>query len=637
MSQPTSARWGRLVRSWLPGLARTAALALTCNLVLELSQLTGVQGWPWDQKTSAYPFMFLLGTLVLWLVVGLVQALVARYSLTVVISVTATAVVAVANHEKVKLRREPVFPSDWEFVHDAGFLAGVLGARLVVVLVLAVLCVALTGLLGARLLRRRLDRSERRGTSPSQRARVATRVLSGALCLLGLGYVAEFNAPHNAAKAAYDAMGATWRPWSQERNYLGNGFVGGFLYNLGVPAVARPAGYGAATMARLTARYAAAAERINRDRDPHALDDVNVVMVLSESFSDPEALDGVHPARDPIPFTRRLMASTMSGSMLAQNIGGGTANMEFEALTGMSMSNFPPQLRVPYQMLIPKRRSFPSVVGWLEEHGHSTVAIHPFTTEMYRRRDVYPILGFDDFVYDRKMHDRQRIGHDAYISDAAAFHEVERTITAHRAPVFVNLVTMQNHVPYAGRYDDPVRVTGPDGRVMKLAGQYTRGLVHTDHALEQFIDRLRRSPERTVVVFYGDHLPGMYPKSVYEANSGRSMHQTPFFVWANFPGPRDRQPTTSPIHFMDLVLRRSGASVPPYYALLEELRRAVPAMDSGRYVDAADHAVPRKRLSARAARVLADYRLVQYDLAVGRRYSEKAMFGESEVQASRPR
>lgn len=635
MTEPMTSRWRGALVTCLPGLARTGTLALVCNLVLEISQLTEAQGWPWKEKTPTYFLMFLLGTVVLWLLVGLVHALVGRFSLTVVISMTATALVAVADYEKVHLRREPIYPSDWEFVRDAGFLTDVIGPRVMIFLVLSVLLAAVAAFAGARLLHNRFVPAKSTRTPPSRRARTTVRVLTGALCLLSLGYIAEFNAPHNAARVVYDALGATWRPWSQERNYLGNGFVGGFLYNLGVPAVARPTGYSAATMARVTAKYSLAAERINRTRDPHGLDHVNVVMVLSESFSDPEALNGVHPARDPIPLTRRLMASTMSGNMLAQNIGGGTANMEFEALTGMSLSNFPPQVRVPYQMLIPKYDTFPSVVRWFERHGHRTVAIHPFTTEMYRRRDVYRIFGFDDFIYDRKMHDRRRIGHQAYISDAAAFHEVQRAISTHRTPLFVNLVTMQNHIPYAGRYDDPVRVTDPDGKAMTPIGQYTRGLMHTDRALGQFIGRLRRSPEKTVVVFYGDHLPGVYPNSVFAANTARAMHQTPFFVWANFAGPGRTQPTTSPIHFMDLVLRRAGAAVPPYYALLEELRREVPAVDSGIYVDGANRRVRRHQLSARAARLLADYRLVQYDLAVGKRYSAKAMFGEAEVQASR--
>jgi hypothetical protein len=106
------------------------------------------------------------------------------------------------------------------------------------------------------------------------------------------------------------------------------------------------------------------------------------------------------------------------------------------------------------------------------------------------------------------------------------------------------------------------------------------------------------------------------------------MHETPFWVWANFPGPRGRQPTTSPIHFMDLVLRRANARVPPYYALLDELRQEVPAMEDGVLLDSSGQAVTPGQLSTRAARLLHDYRLVQYDLSVGSRFSTRTMLGE---------
>ncbi len=629
MVRVTGSSWRTVARAAWPGLRRTALLALACNAVLELSQLAGVDGYPWAYKTPAFVAMFGLGFLVLWAVVGLVHAVVGRIALTSAALLTTTAVVAGANYEKVRLRQEPLYPSDWRFAGDPGFLAQMVGVRGALLAVAVPLVLGSGVLVAARALRRRRSAGPVRADRPRPVARghrVAMRVLAGAVCALVLTDVTHFSSPSNAARATYDALGASWRPWSQERNYLGNGFVGGVLYNLDVPEIAPPTGYSAAEMGRVVARCTAAARRINATRGPAGLDGVNVVMVLSESFSDPTALRGVRLGEDPIPFTRRLMGSTTAGPMLAQNVGGGTANMEFETLTGMSASGFPAQLRVPYQSVVPNHTTFPSAVGWAKATGHRAVALHPFTTEMYRRREVYRTFGFDDFVYDRTMHDRRRIGHHAYISDASAFGEVQRVLAVERSPVFMNVVTMQNHIPYRGRYDDPVTVAGPDGSALPDTGQYARGLSHTDRALEGFIDGLRRIDEPTVVVFYGDHLPASYPQSVLAANTARSLHQTPFFVWANFPGPSAPQPTTSPTHFMDLVFERADAAVPPYYALLTELRREIPADEGDSLFDASGRPVRRGQVSARGARLLRDYRLVQYDLSGGKRYSEAAMF-----------
>lgn len=630
MTEPRLTRWRRRIDPFLPGLIGTAVLAVLCNLALELSRLTGLERYPWQHKTPAFIGLFVLGSIVWWMLIGLVHAVVGRLTATTALTVTVTAVVAVADYEKVKHRREPLYPNDWALAGDLDFLTQMIGIRLFLLFALGILAMAGLAFVAARAVRRRFPGAQPQTRDPrKRRTRAVVRMLTAGLCLLGMGYLSNFNSPGNAARGTYEALGASWRPWSQQKNYLGNGFVGGFLYNLDVPAMPKPAGYGAAEIARISATYTEAAERINRTREPGGLEDVNVVMILSESFSDPGELDGVRVAEDPIPFTRRLMRSTMSGKMLAQNIGGGTANMEFETLTGMSMSQFPPQTRVPYQMVIPGRETFPSALTWLKRDGHRAVAMHPFTTEMYRRRDVYPILGFDEFVYDRKMLNNRRIGRAGYISDSAAFDDLQHRLESERRPLFVNLVTMQNHIPYVGRYADPALVTGPDSESLSEIGQYVRGLAHTDEALKELIGRLSRFEEKTVVVFYGDHLPGSYPDSVVEANSTRDMHQTPFFVWANFAGPDEAQPITSPTHFMDLVLERTGAAVPPYYALLHELRQEIPAMDSGMLFDSASRRVRPGELTDRAARLLRDYRMVQYDLAVGKRYSEDAMLGST--------
>jgi phosphoglycerol transferase MdoB-like AlkP superfamily enzyme len=606
------------VRAQLPGLRRTALLALACNLALETAQLLTVDGYPWRFKTAAYPLMFLLGTLVVWAVVGLVHAAVGRFAVTAAAMVCLTAALALADHEKVRLLREPVYPADWRFLRQWRFLLDIVGVRLV----LAVAAGLALVVVAARWWVRRRGRVTRTVRRTSWQVRLGTALA----CSLVLAYVGQFNSPGNVARTAYDALGATWRPWSQNRNYLGNGFVGGFLYNTPVGAMPPPAGYDRAEMARVVARWTAAAQRIDRTRSVDRLDHLNVVLLLDESFSDPLRLAGVHLAADPIPFARSLMTTTTSGQLLALAVGGGTANVEFEALTGMSMALFPPQFRVPYQALVPSYASFPSVIGWLRGRGHATLAIHPFSTEMYRRREVYRSFGIERFVHDTTMAERSRSGHGGYISDAAAFHELESRLVAEPAPLLVNLVTMQNHLPYGDRYDDPLRVTGPDGQPLDDASQYARGLAISDAAVADLIGWLRDFDEPTVVAFYGDHLPSVYPPDVFERTGAPGMHETPFFVWSNVAGRTAPQPLTSPTHLVDLALERTGAAVPPYYALLQAVRRRLPAMANGRMYDARGHQVRPASLSPADAALLRDYRMVQYDLSVGKRYSEQAMF-----------
>ena len=49
--------------------------------------------------------------------------------MTAVLAGTATVVLAFANHEKVLFRHEPVYPDDWRFASDPGFLLRMTGGR----------------------------------------------------------------------------------------------------------------------------------------------------------------------------------------------------------------------------------------------------------------------------------------------------------------------------------------------------------------------------------------------------------------------------------------------------------------------------------------------------------------------------
>ena len=374
-------------------MAHTLLLAVLCNLALELVQLTGTDGYPWRFKSPAFPGMFVLGSLVVWLLVGLVHAVVGRLWVTTALMATATAVVAVADHEKVRLLREPVYPSDWEFVGNLSFLSDIVGPRVVVLLVVAVLVMALAAVPAARVRSAGGSRPAPRhpAAGPAADPDAGPRARPAALCLLGIGYLGGFNTPGNAVR------GDVRRP----RRRRGGP---------GASSATTSATASSAASSTTSRPGDAPAGRLQRGRRwPGSPRGTPPRPTGSTGTATPRALarrqrgDGAqrvvqrpHRARractsteDPIPFTRRLMASTTSGAMLAQNIGGGTANMEFEALTGMSMSQLPPQLRVPYQSLVPRFATFPSAVEWLKREGHRAIAIHPFTTEMYRRRDVY--------------------------------------------------------------------------------------------------------------------------------------------------------------------------------------------------------------------------------------------------------
>jgi phosphoglycerol transferase MdoB-like AlkP superfamily enzyme len=617
----------RASRTLVASLAVTVILAFLCNGTIEYLQLAADGGNDAGFKLGGTPFLFLLGTAIVWVIIVLLLAITGRLWLTVGISVVLTVLVGFANYRKLQLRLEPLYPSDVTIGADLGFLGQMVGWRTALALV-AGCAVALGGSMVIGRALSRIFRPIRRQDAPRlHTGLVVTRLAAALLAAGSLVYVAHFNSPGNQVRTTYEAHGAQWRWWFQKLNYQKNGFVGGVLYNLEVPAMTTPPDYSRATMRQITRRYAETAARLNRDSGASSLDDVNVVVVLSEAFADPLEVRGPTFAEDPIPFARGLMSETTSGTMLAQHFGGGTANMEFEVLTGMSLSQFQPQMNAPFQQIVTDFESYPSVVGYLRGRGHRAVALHPYMTTMYKREQVYPILGFEEFVYDETMQSTETIDDNEFISDSAAFDEVTYQIERSDEPLLVNLVTMQNHYPMAGIYRDPIPVHGLDGDEREEAEGYARGLKHTDDALRDFIGDLERSPEKTVVLFYGDHQPAFWSEETRRLNSDRAMKETPFFVWSNFREPTPRElPTTSPIHFMPHVFEEIGAEIPPYYALLHELEQEVPAMEHGIMIGPDDEALAEADLSDRARELLRDYRLVQYDLSVGQRYSQEELF-----------
>ncbi|MCR1891704.1 sulfatase-like hydrolase/transferase [Ligilactobacillus murinus] len=134
-----------------------------------------------------------------------------------------------------------------------------------------------------------------------------------------------------------------------------NGPVLQFLNNLDVQVMERPADYSAKKMAQIKERYIKRAKQIDQTR-LNTLEDQIVIFGLSESFADPTQVPGISLPADPIANVRKLKQQTTAGYMISSGYGGGTANMEYMALTGLNLANFSPTLPTPYTQLVPQQK-----------------------------------------------------------------------------------------------------------------------------------------------------------------------------------------------------------------------------------------------------------------------------------------
>jgi phosphoglycerol transferase MdoB-like AlkP superfamily enzyme len=606
----------------------TAVWAWLATIVLDASNFPGPLT-ALRQRTFDPPAL-LQSVAVVWVVVLLIVALTGRLWISLGVVTALTALIGAVNATKLELRNDPVYPTDVTFLRQPGFLFEMVSMSTVVLgavgLVAIVVLAALVGWLVGRFL-------PNLGSTLSRRGLLGLRLLRLVVVLvcLGLLHLANnFNEPGNPWRSAFDSTGLRWRDWDQRVNYKRNGFVAGMLFNTNITALAEPKGYSRSAVEKIAAKYAARAAEMNEGRTG-TFDKTNVVSILSESFSNPAWLESVTFPSDPIPRTTALMAQTLSGKMLAPGYGSGTANVEFEVLTGQSKSQLRPQIATAYEQMVQDYEAFPSAVEWFSARGHTPVAIHPFSPRMYARPDVYDAFGFEKFITKDEMKFKAR-GGGRFIDDRSAFNEVLSQITDTDKPVLAHLVTMQNHMPYGSQYDDPLTPTGLAGKSQRLAGQYGRGLARSDEAFAAFLAQLERQPEPTAVIFYGDHLPPqVYPESLVRQEGQRVTHETPFLIWSNGQKLKHEElPTTSPTQFLPMLFNALNVPIPPWFALLDDLGNQIPAMDAGLYINPQNKVVKESQLSPAAEQALSDYRMIMYDLSIGERYSEQVMYGDAD-------
>ena len=430
-----------------------------------------------------------------------------------------------------------------------------------------------------------------------------------------------------------------------------------FLSLSKVKAMDKPDNYSQKTMQSLAKKYAQEAQAINQTRSGE-LTDNTVIMILSETFSDPTRVPGVSFSLDPIPNIRNIKNTTTSGLMLSPGYGGGTANIEYQALTGLNLANFNDSLIVPYQQLVPNQNnpySFNQI--WMEKYGkNASTAVHPFQQSMYLRNINYRKFGFSYlYTLDSKvpLEHTGCIDRSPYVSDSEAYQSILDLLDKQQdsnSSQFLQLVTMQNHMPYGDYYDNnefsdaDISEDLSDGERWNI-NTYTKGINWTDQETADFLNQLDQIDKPITVIFYGDHLPGIYDTADMDKNNKTVLHETDYFIWSNSVSPSHDTKVnpvtaayTSSNYFMPLAAEHMNAKVSPYLAMLTELQQEIPAMSrviganggigqgKATYLDHAGNNIKATALSAKAKRLLKDYKLVQYDQTVGKNYLEDLDF-----------
>ena len=283
----------------------------------------------------------------------------------------------------------------------------------------------------------------------------------------------------------------------------------------------------------------------------------NILFLQLESFFDPTLVNYLKISEDPIPTFRKLMKEYSSGYYKVPAVGAGTANTEFESITGMSLHYFGPG-EYPYKSIL-KETTCESAPYVLKNLGYSTHAVHNNEANFYGRRSIFPNLGFDTFTsaeYMAEENDKNPLG---WTKDEVLTDEIIKCLDSTEGPDYVYTISPQGHGAYPEEQliDDPeITVTGAASEAQNNQWEYYCNEIHEmDKFVKELTDALADYPEDVILVMYGDHLPTM--GLTVEDLKNKYLFQTEYVMWDNF-GMEKKKVNLSAYQMAAEVMDRAG-------------------------------------------------------------------------------
>ncbi len=259
----------------------------------------------------------------------------------------------------------------------------------------------------------------------------------------------------------------------------------------------------------------------------------NIIMIQLESFFDPAYLKHFTCSENPIPNFCAIKDKYASGFLTVPVVGAGTANTEFEILTGMSTDYFGAG-EYPYNTVV-KDTVVEAIPQILQQYGYTSTAIHNNTGTFYNRNLVFANMGFDRFIPEEYMYDLGETP-TGWHKDGGLTQVMIDTLQESDTPDFIYTITVQSHGRYPSSQvlDNPeITVTADDETTSTWAVEYYVNMIHeVDEMIGDLTAQLEKLGEPTVLVMYGDHLPALGFDA--EDLSQPSLYTTEYVIWDNF-------------------------------------------------------------------------------------------------------
>lgn len=357
------------------------------------------------------------------------------------------------------------------------------------------------------------------------------------------------------------------------------------LFNTGI---SEPNGYTKKAMAKIDKDG-----ELNQTATSRSSDELpNIIVVQLESYFDVANAEFFTTSEDACPNLHNLYQNYSNGYFKVPSVGAGTANTEFEVLTGMNLRYFGPG-EYPYKTYS-KKHPTESAATALASLGYGTHALHDNTGNFYSRANVFNNMGFDTFTSKEFMNVLQTT-ENGWAKDEILTQHIMEAMDTTKQEDFVFTVSVQGHgnYPETQVIENPkIKVEGIEDEALKNKWEY---YVNQVYEMDQFVGDLTKAVEErnepSVVVFYGDHLPTMGLKA--EDLKSRYLYNTNYVIWDN------------------IGLQKDDKNIPAYQLMSEVLNRL--DIHSGTVFNYHQQRKGTKNY-------LSDLELLQYDILYGKQY-----------------
>lgn len=448
-------------------------------------------------------------------------------SIAIVLTTWITIIFSLINRYKILIRMEPFLPADLSLGAEAftimkDFKFNISHFQIFIILLAIIASILLIIFI------------------KTKKINIYIRVISVALSII---IIILLNSSVYSNKELYSSLYTKGSNCFQVNYFNSRGFAYCFWYFRNSNKVEIPENYNSKDVEILLKEYGKNGDNKNSE--------VNVIIIMGEAFSDISNNQNINFEGyiNPLENFEHLKKEGVSGYIITPNFGGGTANTEFDVLTGLS-TKFINEAPSSFWYI---RKPFESIVSAFKDNGYDAKAIHPGHAWFYNRQNVYEHLGFNESIFKDSFLGADEIMKGGYVSEKATIDKIintfENSIDKSNNPLFLFCVTIQNHLSYVNKYKGisknfNTNIPISEGETNWLSN-YFEGLKDADIELKRLTDYLNKSNEPVIIMYFGDHLPSfnggleLYKKLEYPMNPDTTieerlnMYKVPYLIWQN--------------------------------------------------------------------------------------------------------